>query len=135
MFQKFVRVYKHGSNIKTQSFYDKPISIGEDVIIANKLEATGLAGHIHISDRTLRHLGDEYIILPGPPEAKQNAYLRKYDIITYLIAAINVPHDLIEADLNELASQHTFKIPEDQDEVIKKALQVEFATMPVGVLS
>lgn len=105
------------------------------MIIANKLEATGLPGHIHISEKTRRHLGDEYVILPGPPEVKDNAFLQKYEITTYLIAAINVPYELIAADLNQLASQHSFKVQEDQNEVIRKALQIEFATMPVGLLS
>lgn len=105
------------------------------MIIANKLESTGLPGHIHISETTRRHLSDEFVILPGPPEAQENSFLKKYKIKTYLIPAIDVPEELISADLHELVSQYSFKSETIHSEVIRDALRIEFESMPVGVIS
>ncbi|KAM8709373.1 hypothetical protein ACLKA7_016215 [Drosophila subpalustris] len=44
---------------------------GTDVVIANRLEATGVPGHIHTSERTLQLIEDHtYTVLPGTVAAK-----------------------------------------------------------------
>jgi len=56
------------------------------VVIANRLEATGVPGHIHISERTLQLMLDHtYKILPGTEAAIIDPYLKKHGIFTYLI--------------------------------------------------
>jgi len=38
-----------------------------DVNYANEMEATGIAGRVHISEDTKRFLEDQYVFEPGDP--------------------------------------------------------------------
>lgn len=62
----------------------------EDVNIANRLEATGAAGRIHVSRATLNLSYDFYSYENGPARAKLDNVLQKYFIYTYLIIDRNV---------------------------------------------
>lgn len=62
----------------------------EDVNIANRLEATGAAGRIHVSRATLNLCHDFYSYENGPARAKLDPVLQKYFIYTYLIIDRNV---------------------------------------------
>lgn len=102
------------------------------MLIANKLESTGLPGHIHISERTRALLWDYPLeILPGPPDAQTNPFLLKYEIKTFLIAGKTTLEDFTTIDI----STETSVDPQDsQFNLIEEALHNEFATIPVGVI-
>ncbi|KAH8414094.1 hypothetical protein KR222_006383, partial [Zaprionus bogoriensis] len=109
---------------------------GEDVLIANKLESTGLPGHIHISGRTLSHLWNEtYEILPGTQEARENPFLLQCGVQTYLIAYIDVSNDI--DDMNDLTKTEskTEANETEKRERLDEDLRKEFASMPVGTLT
>lgn len=59
----------------------------KDVIIANKVESTGVSGKIHITNHTLDLLHGEYknIIEEGPQAAREEPLLIKHEIRTFLI--------------------------------------------------
>ncbi|XP_037931308.1 adenylyl cyclase X E isoform X2 [Teleopsis dalmanni] len=57
----------------------------KDVDIANRLESTGKAGRVHVSEQTLKLLDGEYLFEEGTPEARNDEVLRKYRIHTFLI--------------------------------------------------
>ena len=57
----------------------------KDVDIANRLEATGQAGRVHVSEQTLKLLDGEYMYEEGPLRARQDAVLQKYIIRSFLI--------------------------------------------------
>lgn len=40
-----------------------------DVILANEMESTGIAGRVHISEVTAKFLNNEYILEDGPDYA------------------------------------------------------------------
>lgn len=102
------------------------------MLIANKLESTGLPGHIHISEKTRSLIWDyPHEILPGPPEAQENPFLLKYEITTYLIAGKKNSADFTAIDLS---TETSFDQHNDHDNSIQEALHREFATIPVGVL-
>ncbi|XP_051861885.1 adenylyl cyclase X E-like isoform X9 [Drosophila albomicans] len=76
---------------------------GTDVTIANRLEATGMAGHIHLSARTLNSMTDHsYTILPGTVAATEDPYLMKYKIVTFLIAATTTTDEISEYESDEV---------------------------------
>ncbi|KAL7734589.1 hypothetical protein ACLKA6_010897 [Drosophila palustris] len=106
---------------------------GEDVVIANKLESTGLPGHLHISERTLSMLSDHpYEILPGTQVAREDPLLIKSNIQTYLIAAID------NNAITNLEMPTTFHITKsaeddkDRKDYVKQELRKEFELMPIG---
>ncbi|KAH8419578.1 hypothetical protein KR222_006972, partial [Zaprionus bogoriensis] len=104
---------------------------GENVLIANKLESTGLPGYIHISGRTLSNLWNEtYEILPGTQQAKEDPILLKYDVITYLIAGIEFKGSLFDSSKSELLTEDT---EIEKKERIKLELHKEFKSMPVDI--
>ncbi|XP_055841976.1 adenylyl cyclase X E [Episyrphus balteatus] len=57
----------------------------KDVDIANRLESTGAAGRVHVSQQTLELLDGEYMYEEGTQMAKEDEVLNKYQIRTYLI--------------------------------------------------
>lgn len=57
-----------------------------DVIIANALESTGVAGQIHITGQALELLDGEYCFEEGTQKAKLDPLLIKNNIQTYLIS-------------------------------------------------
>lgn len=111
--------------------------LGEDVVIANKLESTGLAGHLHISERTLSLLsGHRYEILPGTQVAREDPLLIKSNVQTYLIAAID--NNGAFTNLEMPTTFHIIKSAEDdkdRKDYVKQELRKEFELMPIGAFS
>lgn len=62
----------------------------KDVDIANRLESTGVAGKVHISQQTLDLLNDEYDYSEGTQKAKDDEVLNKHGIKSYLITPSRV---------------------------------------------
>jgi class 3 adenylate cyclase len=58
----------------------------KDVIIANKMESTGVCGKIHITQHTLELLHGEYAIEEGTEAARNEPLLVKHNIKTHLIS-------------------------------------------------
>ncbi|XP_030570584.1 adenylyl cyclase X E isoform X1 [Drosophila novamexicana] len=66
----------------------------KDVDIANRLEATGATGRVHVSQQTLRLLDGEYFFEDGTEKAREDPVLQKHDIRTFLIKSLRAPmHD------------------------------------------
>uniref|UniRef100_A0A1A9X0W6 adenylate cyclase n=1 Tax=Glossina brevipalpis TaxID=37001 RepID=A0A1A9X0W6_9MUSC len=57
----------------------------KDVDIANRLEQTGIAGRVHVSEETLKQLDGEYIYEEGTPQARTDPVLKKFGIRSFLI--------------------------------------------------
>jgi len=57
----------------------------KDVDIANRLEATGVAGRVHVSEQTLQLLDGDYVYEEGTQGSRDDVVLRKYGIQSYLI--------------------------------------------------
>lgn len=62
----------------------------KDVDIANRLEATGATGRVHVSQQTLRLLDGEYFFEDGTEKAREDPVLQKHDIRTFLIKSLRV---------------------------------------------
>lgn len=109
--------------------------LGEDVVIANKLESTGVPGHLHISERTLSMLSDHpYEILPGTQAAREDPLLIRSNIQTYLIASIDTNVPVASRELK--TTFHIVKsndIAKDRKDYVKQELHKEFEQMPIGV--
>ncbi|XP_044580736.1 adenylate cyclase type 3-like [Cotesia glomerata] len=56
----------------------------KDVELANKMESSGMAGRVHISNATLNFLNDEFQVEPAYGEKREEA-LAKAGIVTYFI--------------------------------------------------
>ncbi|XP_068142112.1 adenylyl cyclase X E isoform X1 [Drosophila tropicalis] len=66
----------------------------KDVDIANRLEATGATGRVHVSQQTLRLLDGEYFFEDGTEKAREDPVLQKHGIRTFLIKSLRAPmHD------------------------------------------
>lgn len=57
----------------------------KDVDVANRLESTGVAGRVHVSEQTLKLLDGEFLYEEGTEKARNDEVLRKYQIRTFLI--------------------------------------------------
>ncbi len=57
-----------------------------DVLIANRMESTGVSGKIHITNSTLDYLHGEYAVEDGTEEAKNDKLLMENKIKTFLIS-------------------------------------------------
>lgn len=57
-----------------------------DVVIANKMESTGVSGKIHITNATLELLHGEYAVEDGTENALNEPILMQNNIKTYLIS-------------------------------------------------
>ncbi|XP_038665158.1 adenylate cyclase type 8 isoform X2 [Scyliorhinus canicula] len=71
-----------------------------DVDIANKLESGGIPGRIHISKATLDCLNGDYEVEEGHGK-ERNEFLRKHNIVTYLIkqpeeSLLTLPEDIMK---------------------------------------
>lgn len=108
-------------------FWSTFVSSGSDVVIANRLEATGMAGHVHVSDRCLALMFDHsYDVLPGTEKASTDPYLLKYGITTNLIPLT----ERYEAMFTSASVSGT-KL--DDEVNIEEELHKEFQKMPVGI--
>lgn len=69
----------------------------KDVDIANRLEATGATGRVHVSQQTLRLLDGEYFFEDGTEKAREDPVLQKHDIRTFLIKSlrVSIAHDTL----------------------------------------
>ncbi|ALC44268.1 ACXA [Drosophila busckii] len=110
---------------------------GRDVMIANRLESTGLAGHIHISKRTLDMMTSHtHEILPPTEAAQNDAFLQKYGIETFLIAAAESGEFVKRGyDLDQLESVNVMKVASKtqlREESVIQELREEFKKLPSG---
>jgi len=62
----------------------------KDVDIANRLEATGATGRVHVSQKTLSLLDGEYFYEDGTEKAREDPVLQKHGIRTFLIKSLRV---------------------------------------------
>lgn len=62
----------------------------KDVDIANRLEATGATGRVHVSQKTLALLDGEYFFEDGTEKAREDPVLQKHGIRTFLIKSLRV---------------------------------------------
>lgn len=62
----------------------------KDVDIANRLEATGATGRVHVSQKTLSLLDGEYFFEDGTEKAREDPVLQKHGIRTFLIKSLRV---------------------------------------------
>lgn len=104
------------------------ILLGTDVLIANQLESTGMPGQIHVSERTLQMTDDRYKVYPGTDTARKDHFLRKFNVVTFLITGID------ENKTNEFKSFEylgsTCSIKETNDNGL--SLDEELKKMPLG---
>ncbi|KAH8308454.1 hypothetical protein KR059_012990, partial [Drosophila kikkawai] len=111
---------------------------GADVDIANHLEATGKAGYVHISGRTLSNLTPSmYTILPGTEEAQNDPVLQKHPMNTYLINGTSsaIPSKRItyyrrQQSVIDIKSRPVQGAPETN--TMADELREDFRNMPVG---
>jgi len=113
------------------------------VVIANRLEATGLPGHIHVSERTISLILDHmYPLLPCTEAANNDPVLIKHGIATFLIAATDTPDTISFSDSSSegieslsLSMSMQMSARSDLNESrISLELRNEFQKMPVGPL-
>lgn len=87
-----------------------------------------MPGHIHISDRTLELMaGHSYEVLPGPEKAREDSYLLKKNIKTYLIPIKEEYED--DFSFRTISKNSLQSIEAAQ---IEEELHNEFQKMPVG---
>ncbi|XP_017135716.1 adenylyl cyclase X E-like [Drosophila miranda] len=111
----------------------------KDVDITNRLEMWGEPGKVHISNRTLNLLNDEYVYEDGTDNAKNDLILQKAEVTTYLVSSRH--SDFIESDDQEQDSSDvsltSFRmsfsnIYEDVEMMTQKTIVNEVEHMPVG---
>lgn len=73
----------------------------KDVIIANKLESTGISGKVHITNKTLAQLHGEYAVEDGTEAAASDPLLIQHKIKTFLISPVfDKVEEVININLN-----------------------------------
>lgn len=102
------------------------------MVIANRLEGTGVPGHIHTSERTLQMIIEPiYEVKPGTEKARNDPFLQKHNVITYLI-----PPNVRTRTITNLDIEHIKIIDSEtnlkQQSSIGLELREEFKKMPVG---
>ncbi|XP_043063825.1 adenylyl cyclase X E-like [Drosophila ficusphila] len=116
---------------------------GADVDIANRLEATGKPGYVHVSGRTLSNLNaDEYIIFPGTEKAQRDSMLQKHPMGTYLIrghvqresvrSTLYGVQSHINLDIKTLQTSRSTRGETANTDSMSDELREEFNKMPVG---
>ncbi|XP_057663021.1 adenylate cyclase type 3 [Diorhabda carinulata] len=88
----------------------------KDVELANKMESSGLAGRVHISDKTLSFLNGEFEVEPGYGE-KRDESLRAAGLKTYFIVKVNKP---FQSKTQEVQNGGSI-LPEEDSCVISEA--------------
>lgn len=86
----------------------------KDVDIANRLEATGATGRVHVSQQTLRLLDGEYFYEDGTEKAREDPVLQKHAIRTFLIKSLRVstplsplfPHPRLNCTINKMKESY-----------------------------
>ncbi|XP_023178151.1 adenylyl cyclase X E-like isoform X2 [Drosophila hydei] len=100
---------------------------GIDVLIANRLESTGTAGQIHVSERTLQMTDDKYKAYPGTEKARKDTFLQKCQIATFLIGV----EETTKRDLSGHVSVNSgYFINDTIDKGL--SLEEELKKMPLG---
>ncbi|XP_064544818.1 adenylyl cyclase X E-like isoform X2 [Drosophila montana] len=108
---------------------------GSDVVIANRLEGTGVPGHIHTSERTLQMVIEPtYTVQPGTEKARNDPFLQKHNVVTYLIPPNVKPRAVIDLDFVSVRIIDSETELEQQSSVGLE-LREEFQKMPVGPVS
>ncbi|XP_054718296.1 adenylate cyclase type 3-like isoform X2 [Uloborus diversus] len=64
-----------------------------DVVLANKMESGGMAGRVHISEKTLGFLNGEFEVAPGDGMSREEA-LRSACLETYFIVRVLKPYPM-----------------------------------------
>ncbi|XP_068151191.1 adenylyl cyclase X E-like isoform X2 [Drosophila tropicalis] len=108
---------------------------GQDVTIANRLESTGLQGHVHISGSTLMNLdANEYVILPGTKQAANDPFLQMHNVSTYLLHGDNSYRASTQTvDVIDSVSVLNLRSKMGSvDNAASKELHEEFLKMPLG---
>ncbi|XP_001955907.3 adenylyl cyclase X E isoform X1 [Drosophila ananassae] len=109
----------------------------KDVDITNRLEASGAPGLVHISDRVMGMLGDQYVVKNGTEAAKLDPILQNFR--TYLIVSRNSGSvELSESEENysgssreSFASFHGDVYDEIRTRAHRQMVE-EMSNMPVG---
>ncbi|KAH8250808.1 hypothetical protein KR038_003498, partial [Drosophila bunnanda] len=111
---------------------------GADVDIANHLEATGKAGYVHVSGRTLINLTPStYQVLPGTEDALNDPVLQKHPMRTYLLKGTPVwdpSRSFARTRVNQSAIDIKSR-PVQGDpgtNIMTDELREDFRKMPVG---
>ncbi|KRG06752.1 adenylyl cyclase X E isoform X2 [Drosophila mojavensis] len=102
---------------------------GPDVLIANKLEGTGMPGQVHVSERTFELIKNWFEARPGTEAARKDAYFQKFNIFTFLIDPIENNKN-IELDLQE--SFESFSAKERNEGTPELLINEELKKMPLG---
>lgn len=111
-----------------------------DVDIANRLEQTGIAGKVHVSEKTLNQLKGEYLFVEGTSEAKEDPVLNKYGIRTYLIespSSLYTEQGHLEQVLNVESEENFMPNKMQQFEMPLQAeleMHRELEKMPLGTI-
>ncbi|XP_068201359.1 adenylate cyclase type 3 [Palaemon carinicauda] len=63
----------------------------KDVVLANKMESSGKPGRVHISNKTLQYIGEEFEVEPAYGEKREDA-LRAAGLKTYFISKVLMPY-------------------------------------------
>uniref|UniRef100_T1GCZ3 adenylate cyclase n=1 Tax=Megaselia scalaris TaxID=36166 RepID=T1GCZ3_MEGSC len=71
-----------------------------DVELANKMESSGMAGRVHISEKTRLCLRDQFVVEPAYGEKREPA-LRLAGLTTYFITKVLVPFEERNRSLTE----------------------------------
>ncbi|KAL5282238.1 ADCY3 family protein [Megaselia abdita] len=85
----------------------------KDVELANKMESSGMAGRVHISEKTRLCLGDQFAVEPAYGEKKEPA-LRLAGLTTYFIIKVLVPFE--ERNRSELQEYLTINMKSNIEE-------------------
>ncbi|XP_042903090.1 adenylate cyclase type 3 isoform X2 [Parasteatoda tepidariorum] len=93
-----------------------------DVVLANKMESGGMAGRVHISEKTLGFLNGEFEVSPGDGMSREEA-LRSAGLETYFIVKILKPYPMGTLDEKAEINGRTGKEELDQEEILAALIE------------